>query len=42
VLSGVLTAQAQAVQNCYAAWFDMDPIVTQGDWARLSGKKRAH
>jgi ribosomal protein L11 methyltransferase len=42
VLSGVLTGQAQTVQNCYTAWFDMDPIVTQGDWARLSGKKRAH
>jgi ribosomal protein L11 methyltransferase len=41
VLSGVLTAQAETVQNCYAAWFDMDPIMVQGDWARLSGKKRA-
>jgi ribosomal protein L11 methyltransferase len=41
VLSGVLAEQAPAVQNCYAAWFDMDPIVLQGDWARLSGIKRA-
>lgn len=40
VLSGVLTGQAAAVQNCYAAWFDMEPIQVQGDWARLSGKKR--
>lgn len=40
VLSGVLTAQAETVQNCYSTWFDMDPIETQGDWARLSGKKR--
>ncbi len=40
VLSGVLTEQAAAVQNCYAVWFDMDPIATQDDWARLSGKKR--
>lgn len=40
VLSGVLTTQAQSVQNCYAAWFDMDPIVTQGDWARLSGTRQ--
>lgn len=40
VLSGVLTAQAESVQNCYAAWFDMDPIEVQSDWARLSGKKR--
>lgn len=41
VLSGVLAEQAAAVHNCYAAWFDMDPIVLQGDWARLSGVKRA-
>ena len=37
VLSGVLTEQAQAVQNRYATWFDMQPITTQGDWARLCG-----
>ncbi|MGD9842554.1 MAG: 50S ribosomal protein L11 methyltransferase [Steroidobacteraceae bacterium] len=41
VLSGVLTEQATAVQNCYAAWFDMHPIAVQGDWARLSGKRLA-
>lgn len=41
VLSGVLTEQAAAVQNRYAAWFDMEPITLQGDWARLSGTKRA-
>lgn len=39
VLSGVLASQAQQVQRCYAAWFDMDPIVIRGDWARLSGRK---
>ncbi len=37
VLSGVLTEQAQAVQNRYATWFEMQPITTQGDWARLCG-----
>jgi len=37
VLSGVLTEQAHAVQNRYATWFDMQPITTQGDWARLCG-----
>ncbi len=42
VLSGVLTEQASSVQNCYAAWFDMDPVQVQDDWARLSGTKRAH
>jgi ribosomal protein L11 methyltransferase len=42
VLSGVLATQAKVVQKCYSQWYDMEPIVTQGDWARLSGKKRAH
>ncbi len=37
VISGVLTEQAQAVQNRYATWFEMQPITTQGDWARLCG-----
>ncbi len=37
VLSGVLTEQVQAVQNRYATWFEMQPITTQGDWARLCG-----
>lgn len=40
VLSGVLAQQASAVQNCYGAWFEMDPIVLQDDWARLSGTRR--
>ena len=41
VLSGILTEQAALVHNRYAAWFDMQPITTQGDWARLSGKRIA-
>lgn len=44
VLSGVLAAQAQAVHNRYAAWFDMHPVVLSGvlpgEWARLSGTRR--
>lgn len=39
VLSGVLRAQAESVQTCYAAWFDMDTIVYQDDWALLSGRR---
>jgi ribosomal protein L11 methyltransferase len=39
VLSGILTEQATAVHNRYATWFDMQPITTQGDWARLSGNR---
>lgn len=41
VLSGILTEQAALVHNRYATWFDMQPIATQGDWARLSGKRIA-
>jgi ribosomal protein L11 methyltransferase len=40
VLSGVLTEQADSVQNAYAAWFEMEPIVLQDDWARLSGIRK--
>jgi ribosomal protein L11 methyltransferase len=40
VLSGLLSAQAQRVATQYAAWFDMAPVNTRGDWARLTGIKR--
>ena len=39
VLSGVLQEQADTIQTCYATWFEMDTIVVQGDWARLSGTR---
>jgi ribosomal protein L11 methyltransferase len=41
VLSGLLQSQAQRLASLYGAWFDMDPIATRDDWARLSGIKRA-
>jgi len=40
VLSGLLSTQAQRVATQYAAWFDMAPVSTRGDWARLTGIKR--
>ncbi|HEY8537653.1 MAG TPA: 50S ribosomal protein L11 methyltransferase, partial [Steroidobacteraceae bacterium] len=40
VLSGILTDQAARLASVYAAWFDMDPIATRENWARLSGIKR--
>jgi ribosomal protein L11 methyltransferase len=40
VLSGILTEQAARLVSVYGAWFDMDPIVTRENWARLSGTKR--
>jgi ribosomal protein L11 methyltransferase len=41
VLSGLLQAQAPRLASIYGAWFDMDPMATRDDWARLSGIKRA-
>jgi len=40
VLSGVLQEQAETIQTCYSAWFDMDTIALQDGWARLSGQRR--
>jgi ribosomal protein L11 methyltransferase len=41
VLSGLLSSQAARLASVYGAWFDMDPMATRDDWARLSGIKRA-
>jgi ribosomal protein L11 methyltransferase len=41
VLSGILATQAGHLATIYSAWFDIDPIVTRDDWARISGTKRA-
>ena len=40
VMSGILATQAEEINELYAADFDMDPIAIEGDWARVSGKKR--
>lgn len=40
VLSGILATQAEEIQQLYAQDFDMEPIAIEGDWARVSGKKR--
>ena len=40
VLSGVLQDQAETIQTCYSAWFDMDNIAYLDGWARLSGRRR--
>lgn len=39
VLSGILVEQAQEIADLYAAEFHIDAIVTEGDWARVSGTK---
>jgi ribosomal protein L11 methyltransferase len=40
VLSGLLQSQAPRLASLYGAWFDMDPMATRDDWARLSGTMR--
>ena len=40
VMSGILATQAEEINELYAADFDMEPIAIEGDWARVSGKKR--
>lgn len=39
VLSGILSAQAQAVRAAYAPWFEMDEPVQLDDWIRLVGTR---
>jgi ribosomal protein L11 methyltransferase len=41
VLSGLLVEQVDLLQNRYAEWFDMQPPVIDGDWARLTGRRLA-
>ena len=38
-LSGLLVEQADAALEAYAAHFAMDPPVTRGEWAFISGRK---
>lgn len=40
VLSGILAEQSQQVWDAYTTWFAMDSTEQQGDWIRLSGKRR--
>jgi ribosomal protein L11 methyltransferase len=40
VMSGILRNQAEAVASRYAPWFDIGPVVVQGDWVRLDGVRR--
>lgn len=40
VLSGILTEQAEELQQVYAQWFDMAPITHKEDWVRLEGVKK--
>jgi ribosomal protein L11 methyltransferase len=39
VLSGILDNQAQEINDLYSHDFNMDPIMVDGEWARVSGIK---
>ncbi len=39
-LSGILAEQSEDVAAAYTPWFDMDPVVEQDGWVRLSGKRK--
>lgn len=40
VLSGILATQADEINTLYAQDFDMEPNAVEGEWARVSGRKR--
>ena len=40
VLSGLLTAQAEAVASACGPWFDMEPPRERGGWVGLVGRRR--
>lgn len=41
VLSGILVEQAEEINALYSEDFEMEPIATEGDWARVSGVKKS-
>lgn len=38
-LSGILNEQAERVSHVYQPQIQLDPVTSQGDWCRVSGKK---
>lgn len=41
VLSGILDCQAEEIATLYGQDFDIEPIALEGEWARVSGRKKA-
>lgn len=39
-LSGILDTQASEIGDLYARDFDVDPAATEGDWARVTGRRK--
>lgn len=40
-LSGILDLQAEQLSHHYQQWFDMEPAVSQREWIRLNGQRKA-
>jgi ribosomal protein L11 methyltransferase len=40
VLSGLMTVEADAVTVAYESWFDISPLHTRNEWARIDGIRR--
>ncbi|MCX8650651.1 50S ribosomal protein L11 methyltransferase [Gilliamella sp. B2776] len=39
-LSGILASQSSSVWSAYQPHFDLDPVVEQEEWCRITGKKK--
>lgn len=39
-LSGILATQSQSVYQAYQTHFELDPIIEQEEWCRITGKKK--
>jgi ribosomal protein L11 methyltransferase len=40
ILSGILREQAQEILDAYEDEYELDPVAVEGDWVRISGRKR--
>lgn len=40
ILSGILREQADDILAAYADEYELDPVAVEGDWVRISGRKR--
>jgi len=40
VLSGILAEQVPAIEEAYSQTFHLEPSAIEGEWARVSGRKR--
>ena len=41
VLSGILEEQAEQLREAYDESFDLEPVITEGEWALLAGRRKS-